>query len=516
MSTATSASERDFGVSGAPTRELRTKHAHAGIAMAVATFAMAAAAGIQAVMYLSEFGVNARTDGLFVGFALYAVFGVFSQSIRVTSVPLLVGRRPRVSPRQFAYALGFVAVAVIIVTGPFAEILAGVLAPGLAGDGRATAEQALPILGGAMVLQLFAAGGATLLAVQDRFLRVAVAYAVGAVAGLAAYLALVGLTDELSLGWSMLAMAVVTCAIMLTGVSRAGLATPSTNAGRGQRILAITGLIFARTAVYLVFNSLYLVTLAFTSNFEAGDATVLSYAYLFASYLVAGTGFALGMSRIADMRRGALADWKTMATDTVPPGFRYSMLLVAPALAGLVAAGAPLIGELFPDSLSSADAGTLRVFGALLIPWTVAALLVNLMLPVMFAMGKARLVNAVAPALLVLQIAATAAGAALAGAEGAVGAAFIAPACFAAALVVLGAPGEVRRLAAELAWDGLRFLASAAVCFGMAAALGAALANGLASSFIAAAVGTILYLAALLFLAPRQVKLLSRSLWNRG
>ena len=37
---------------------------------------------------------------------------------------------------------------------------------------------------------------------------------------------------------------------------------------------------------------------------------MLSYAYLFASYLVAGTAFALGMSRIADMRRGALSDWR--------------------------------------------------------------------------------------------------------------------------------------------------------------------------------------------------------------
>ena len=33
----------------------------------------------------------------------------------------------------------------------------------------------------------------------------------------------------------------------------------------------------------------FVVTLAFASHSTAGDATVLSYAYLFASYLVAGT-----------------------------------------------------------------------------------------------------------------------------------------------------------------------------------------------------------------------------------
>ena len=54
-------------------------------------------------------------------------------------------------------------------------------------------------------------------------------------------------------------------------------------------------------------TGLYVITLAFASKYGAGSATVLSYAYLFASYLVAATGFALGMSRIADMSRGVLA-----------------------------------------------------------------------------------------------------------------------------------------------------------------------------------------------------------------
>ena len=67
-----------------------TRKARAGLAMSIATFAMAAASAIQAILYLGKFGTNARTDGFFVAFALYSVFGVFSQSLRVTSVPLLV------------------------------------------------------------------------------------------------------------------------------------------------------------------------------------------------------------------------------------------------------------------------------------------------------------------------------------------------------------------------------------------------------------------------------------------
>src|SRR5262245_14912793 len=97
---------------------LRQKHAHAGVAMAVATLAMGATSGIQALLYLSSFGIGGRTDGFFVAFALYTSFGVFSQSIRVTSAPLLVGERPRLTPRELALALIAIAVPVGLATIP--------------------------------------------------------------------------------------------------------------------------------------------------------------------------------------------------------------------------------------------------------------------------------------------------------------------------------------------------------------------------------------------------------------
>ena len=160
-----------------------------------------------------------------------------------------------------------------------------------------------------MILQLWAAGGATVLAVRDRFDRIAGAYIAGAGAGLVVYLAVSGSAGELSLGWSMLAMAVVTCAHDARRRPRA--AAAPTTASRAATACASGRLARRRRPdprphrIYLAFNALYVITLAFASNYAAGDATVLSYAYLFASYLVAGTAFALGMSRIADMRRGA-------------------------------------------------------------------------------------------------------------------------------------------------------------------------------------------------------------------
>src|SRR5207249_1851133 len=109
--------------------------------------------------------------------------------------------------------------------------------------------------------------------------------------------------------------------------------------------------------------------------------------------------FALGMSRIADMSREARPDARKAFGGTVPQGFRYSMLICAPALAAFVAAGAPIVGVVFSASFNSGDVRILQEIAALLTIWTVAALMVNLLLPAMFALGRARFTNLLTPAL---------------------------------------------------------------------------------------------------------------------
>ncbi len=510
MSTATATAPASISQPVTHKDDLREKHAHAGVAMAIATLAMGATSGIQALLYLSSFGVNARTDGFFVAFALYTSFGVFSQSIRVTSAPMLVGgERARLSPREFALALAVVAIPVALATIPLAGPLAGLLAPGVGAAGQDIAETALPILGAAMILQLWAAGGATVLAVRDRFDRIAFAYIAGAVSGLVVYLAVSGPAGELSLGWSMLAMAVVTSVAMLDGVRASGGGGTATRRRLDlRRIARAVGLVLGSTLIYLAFNGLYVITLAFASKYGAGGATVLSYAYLFASYLVAATGFALGMSRIADMRRGALADWREVIADTVPAGFRYAMLIVAPALAALIAGGATLIGEVLPSSFDPAQVHQLKVFGALLAAWTVAALLVNLLLPALFALGRAKVVNVLAPVLVVLHVAVTALGGTLWGVNGVVGAFFVVPTAFAVALLLIGAGQGSAQIARELLRDGLRFVLAAAACFGIGAAVGASVATGLVAPLLTIAIGSLLYALLTPWLAPTQVRLL--------
>jgi peptidoglycan biosynthesis protein MviN/MurJ (putative lipid II flippase) len=488
----------------------KAREARAGMAMSLATFAMAAASAIQAVLYLSLFGTDGRTDGFFVAFALYTTFGVFSQSLRLTAVPLLVNAR--MSSREFAAALAVIALPVVVFTIPLAGPVSQVLAPGLGAADRAVTESALPVLGGAMALQLWAAGAATLLAVRAAFGRVAGGYIAGAGAGLATFLALMNTAGELTLGWSMFAMAVVTCAWMLVGVRATGGLEAGPRALRAGRLVRQCGLILGRTAVYLAFNMLFVVTLAFASHSTAGDATVLSYAYLFASYLVAGTGMALGMSRIPDMTRAGRDEKVAVLKDTVPPGFRYSILIVAPALALLITAGAPFVHRVFPDSLGPDGAEAMRTFTALLVPWTIAALLVNFLLPAMFATGRARLVNALAVPLLAVHLVATLVAESAFGIEGAIAAFAVAPAGFAVVLLVAGAGPATATVGRELLADGVRFLALSAATFGGAAAAASTVEGPLAAAVAAGALGSVVYAAGLALIARRQLSVLAGSL----
>jgi peptidoglycan biosynthesis protein MviN/MurJ (putative lipid II flippase) len=308
-------------------------------------------------------------------------------------------------------------------------------------------------------------------------------------------------------------MAVVTSTMMLEGVRASrpseGFGIRTAIAGGVSRMARCVWMVLSSTAIYLAFNCLYVITLAFASKYGAGGATVLSYAYLFASYLVAATGFALGMSRIADMSRGALADWREVIAATVPAGFRYAMLLVAPALAALIAGGATLIGDVLPKSFDASQVHQLRVFAALLCAWTVAALLVNLLLPALFALGRTKLVNWMAPAVVAAHAGVTALAGTLFGVNGVVGAFCIVPTVFAAVLLVAGVPGRGwAPIARELARDGLRFAALAAISFGIGAAIADSLISGLAAPLLAIGIGGILYGLTTSQLAPRQIRLL--------
>ncbi len=515
----TDPSPKGSGADAAPAEP--TRAARAGLLMAVSTLAMAGGSAIQAVLYLGEYGATARTDAFFAAFAVYQVAGVFTQATRVSSVPLLVGAGA-IGMLRFFGGLLVIAVPVVLACGPLAGPVADVLAPSATGSAHDLAVGALRILCVAIVLQLGAAGAATLLGMRDRFEPVAAAYAVGALTGLVVFL-LVRTSGELALAWSMLAMAVVTTGwvfVALWKVRRAEVASGTGGLGwngyeRKSKLLGqsatTAGHFLGRSVVYFVINAFFLVTLAIVGREGgAGAATVLSYAYLLASYLVAGTSTAVGISRAPDMVRGAQEEeWGTVVADTVPHGYRYAVLVSAPILAAGVVAASPVVEALLPTALGIGQADQLGRDILLMAPWTAAALLLNFAIPSLFALGQAKTVNALAPVALALHVAAALIGAQLGGVEGVIAAMAVAPLLFAAVLIVLGARALLGRVTHEIATDTLRAGGLAAVAFGLGAGV-ASLIDGspLLTAVVSLGIGGAVYAGGTLVLAPRVVAVL--------
>ena len=94
------------------------------------------------------------------------------------------------------------------------------------------------------------------------------------------------------------------------------------------------------------------------------------------------------------------------------------------------------------------------------------------------------------------------------GVNGVVGAFCIVPTAFAAVLLVAGAGRGWGPIARELARDGLRFVALAAVSFGIGAAIADSLIFGLAAPLLAIGIGGILYRLITSQLPPRHIRLL--------
>ncbi|MEH3054381.1 MAG: hypothetical protein PGN13_10305 [Patulibacter minatonensis] len=500
--------------------EAPTRAARAGALMALSTLAMAGASAIQAVLYLGEYGATARTDAFFAAFAVYQVVGVFTQATRVSSVPLLVGDRA-IGMLRFFGAMAMVAIPIVLACGPLAGPVSGLLAPSATGGAHDLATNALRILGLAMVLQLGAAGAATLLGMRDRFEPVAGAYAGGAFAGLLTFM-IVRSHGELALAWSMLAMAIVTSIWsgwalwkvrreeVASGTGGGGLAAIEGKGRFMRECVHTAGDLLGRSVVYFVINAFFLVTLAVVGREGgAGATTVLSYAYLLASYLVAGTSTAVGISRAPDMVRGAQDEWNTVVADTVPHGYRYAALVSAPVLAAGVVAATPVVGALLPDALGDAQTDSLARAILLLGPWLAAALLLNFAIPGLFALGRARTVNLLAPVALVLHLAATFGAAAVGGVDLVIAAMVVAPFSLFAALVVIGAGPQLPAVVREILGDTLRAGGLAALAFGAGLAVSTGLGlHGLLQAVVSLVLGGALYAGGMLVFAPRVVQVL--------
>ena len=154
---------------------------------AVGGVAVLFGAALVGILIARRFGASASTDGFFVAHALYAVFLILAQSLRMTTVPRLIDGDigARFNTELRGIALVFAGSGALFVAAGLG------LAPLVAsGDALRTFQVALLVLWPAVGLQLFAGLGAAMLATWGDYRVAALAFAAGAVANVAGFLAL--------------------------------------------------------------------------------------------------------------------------------------------------------------------------------------------------------------------------------------------------------------------------------------------------------------------------------------
>ena len=361
----------------------------------LSTVVVTGSAAASGVVLAREFGRGDRTDGFFLAYAVYLVLTLAAASFRIVTLPPLTraeveGRLGDELGRQAA-ALSLVALPVVVL---------GVVLAGPLGDAVTNREvtaaafaDGLPWMVAAGALQLYAALLASALAARNSYGRAAAAYAIGAVAGLAVFVAFRS-HGVVSLAWGLVVNGLLTAGILgLAARPRlAGLA------GAGRRL----GLLGKGVALPVALQALFLIANVFAVRLGSGDATELGYAYFIASSLVAATASALGLVSSAPLTRRGLTPG-TAARHVV----HMSWLSLAPIVAGvgvfaLVGAGVvhAVLGDSFAGDVAH-DLGRLVVWTA---PWMLVSIALTLTYPLLFVLEPPRVLVALAVALPVLQV----------------------------------------------------------------------------------------------------------------
>jgi hypothetical protein len=426
-----------------------------GAALAI----VASGSAVQVGLYLRDFGATHRTDGLIAAFAVYTLVVVLGQLLRTTAVPLLSGRQPALAGPTFAWAIAGIAVLAAVVCAAVSSPLAHLVANASGPVGRRTAATSLLIMAPAIGLQLSAAGIAVGGAIRGRLDAVAMAYMASAAAGVIAFFALRGAAAEKVLAWTMLIASIVLVAGLVLGVRIVPRRPPT-----APRVAAAMVALAASVPLPASFLFMYPLTLALAPRGRPGQITLFGLAFTACSYLAGFTGQALSMSdavTLSRLDRSAVAARQAM----VIRAFRYSLLLAAPGLGIAAVAGGPVVRALLPADSTGANS----FFGVdvvLLIPWLVATLGVWATLPVVLSDADrltGRRLAAAVIGLMVIHVAATLAGRALAGFDGVVVAMAVAPAAFVVVGLRAAGPGTGMRLLRLVAIVG----AVAALSFGL-------------------------------------------------
>jgi peptidoglycan biosynthesis protein MviN/MurJ (putative lipid II flippase) len=466
---------------------------------------------VLALVVLVLFGTTDETDGLFTAYGVYGILLMVAQSLRTTIPARLVeaGSLWRTFDAYLSAVLGLAvaaAVPLIALGSPLAHLLTGEGS----GDAHDTARTGLWLFALAGGAQLVAGLGAAALGALDRFVAVSVAYlcagatAIVALAVLAAPLDVTAVPVAVALG------AVVNLVLMGRSLLIAGW-RPHRVLGGG---LAAAGrriwIILSGSALYAASQAIFVVSLAFAARMGSGDATVYTYAFFAASFVVGASSGSVAMVLAAPLAQ----TWDHSPASLTPhlrTIVRLGATLTFPLLGLAAIAGDDLAALAFGSKLTTGDTHALAGSFVGLAGYMLAMLAVTVPLLAAFAQSRYAPVAGVAAGAVVAHVGLSAAAATtdrleLLAVAGSVSTILM----LVGLLAVVYGRGAGRPLAAILV-ELAPAAAIATVSFG-AAWCGTLLVSGRAAALVWGIVGVSLYTALLRRVLPRSWELVLRLL----
>jgi len=338
-----------------------------------------------------KFGRDARTDGFLAAYGVYLVIVLAAQAFRLVIVPDLTraSADERLPAEFVSYASALLTIALpttlltIVLAHPFGDLLTGNLPP----DASSIASRAIVWLVPAAFAQMLAALGASALAARDSYLVAATAYALGGISGLVVFVALASSHGLIALAWGVALNGALAAGLPLVALLRYGHLL-GTHRGGVAIWLRLRKLMQA-AAVPIALQGLYLIALRGASGLGEGNQTSLTYAFLFASTLVAATASSLSLISSAPLtRRGVDAEG---ASAHVLHAAWLSLALIGAAAGVFTLVGGRVVTFVLGNAYAGAvgrDLGHLIVYFA---PWMAVAVAFSVTFPLLFVFEKPRI-----------------------------------------------------------------------------------------------------------------------------
>ena len=312
--------------------------------------------GVLALLIAHFFGKSARTDAFFAAYGVYAIALVFGQTFRLTALPTLVADPDGSATDRLLAAVCLMSLTAAIPMVALADPVGDLLVERDPSSTTAESLRALwPALAGQLVVGLLAA----VLLVRNRFTVIGLGYVMTGTLSIVIFLALEGALGihavSVALGVSACSLAV----LFLVTLRRSGWRPALERYARLRQVVADSWRLLAASTSFVATNLGYVICLAVASREGTGQATLYAYAYFSAALLVATTAVSAAMVRAPKLLSAEGPG--RFSTENSVSTYRFTLVLVIPALAFAALAGEPVIDFVLGESFDGDDARRLIV-----------------------------------------------------------------------------------------------------------------------------------------------------------